>query len=342
MKLRLGIALGLTLLACSESTPKPSPPPVDWASFNRPEPVDAGRARATAKERAIPQEYAQAFATDGFRGLGPLLGEDAHVTFGQKTALGRDRVVSMHESTFGSFDHRVLSVRRVLVTDSEQSIEWTLSGIQALDWQGIPATHKPIATRGISVVWTKDDGSISDIHVYFDENVVRAQLGAGPSQQLQALPPPAVTSGPPRVVEAIGAPQEHDDVGVLRAMVDALEDNKPGVYVGGLADDVTIETLEHAEPARGKDAARAYFDAMRKGIGQLDTLAQGGFGAGDFAILEYSISGIQLAPIDAPTTAHIPFVRGRAIRLHFVDVAELRDGKVVALTRYDDPAEVTQ
>lgn len=338
MKLRLAVAL--TLLGCSESTPPPAPPPVDWASFNRPEPVDAGRARATAKERIIPQEYAQAFATDGFRGLVPLLGEDAHVTFGSKTTLGRDRVVSMHESLFGAFDHRTLSVRRVLVTDSEQSIEWTLSGVQALDWEGIPATHKPIATRGISVVWTKDDGSIPDIHVYFDENVVRAQLGAGPPQ-LQALPPPAVTSGPPRVVEAAGTPQEVDDLGVLRAMVDALEDNKPAVYVGGLADDVTIETLEHAEPARGKDAARAYFDAMRKGIGQLDTLAQGGFGAGDFAILEYSISGIQLAALDAATTPHVPFLRGRAIRLHVVDVAELHDGKVTVLTRYDDPAEAS-
>lgn len=328
--------VALVFFACSESVAPPPKPPVDWASFNRPEPVDAGRARATAKERMVASEYAQAFASDGFRALVPLLAEDAHVTFAQKTALGRDKVVEMHQQIFGAFDHRVLTLRRVLFTDSEQAIAWTLTGVQSQDWEGIPATHKPIATRGISLVWTKDDGSIGDIHVYFDENVVKAQLGVGPPE-LQSLPPPTVPTDAPRTVEQSGTPEEAANLMTLRGMVDALEDNKPAIYVGSVADDVTIETAEHAQPSKGKDAVRAYFDTMRKSIGQLDTLAQGGFGAGSWAVLEYSISGIQLAPVE-----RVPFVRGRAVRLHVVDVAEIHDGKVTDLVRYDDPAEVNQ
>ncbi|HEY1956261.1 MAG TPA: nuclear transport factor 2 family protein [Polyangiaceae bacterium] len=330
------LAFASLALACSESVAPPPKPPVDWASFKRPEPVDAGRARATEKERMVATEYAQAFASDGFRALTPLLGEDAHVTFAQKTALGRDKVVQMHQQVFGAFDHRVLTLRRVLFTDSEQAIAWTLTATQALDWEGIPATHKPIATRGISLVWTKDDGSIGDIHVYFDENVVKAQLGVGPPE-LQSLPPAPVPSGAPRVVEQAGTAEEAANVLTLRSTIDALEDNKPAIYLGAFADDVSIDGLERAQPAHGKDAAKAYFETMRKSIGQLDTLAQGGFGAGDWAVLEYSISGVQQAQVD-----RVPFVHGRAIRLHVVDIAEIHDGKITDVVRYDDPAEVNQ
>jgi len=334
MSARRAIALAAFAIGCSETVPPPPPPPVDWASLNKPVVVDAGPPRATAKERLAGTAYAKAFATPGFAGLTSLLAEEAHMTFGGSSTLGRERVVAMHETLFGAFDDRSLALERIWMTDSSQALAWVLSGVQNRDWMGVPASHKRFAVKGLSLLWTKDDGSISDIHVYLDEALLRAQLGVGPAD-LQKLPPPAIPSGPPQVVEQADTPQEVANLGMLRGMIDALEDNKPAVYLASVTDDVEIHGLEHAAPARGKDAVRAYFDTMRRSIGQLDTLAQGGFGAGDWAILEYSISGVQLAPLDT-----VPFVRGGVIRVHLVDVAQLHNGKVQKLYRYDDPGEV--
>ena len=331
----VSLALVLVALGCTYTVGAPPAAPVDWASLNKPEVVDAGPARATAKERQVAGAYAKAFASNGFAGLGPLLADEARATFGQKNALGRDKVVALHQALFGAFDHRALAESRVLFTDSQQSIEWVLTGVQNADWMGVPATHKPVAIKGVTLVWTQDDGSVADVHVYFDQNLVRAQLGVGPPD-LQSLPPPVPNAGPPRVVERAGTDREATNLGALRTMIDALEDNREARYTDSVTDDVQIETLERADPLRGKDAARVYFETMRRGIGQLDTLAQGGFGAGDFAVLEYSISGVQLAQVD-----RVPFVRNRAIRLHVVDVAELVLGRVSRIVRYDNPAEVS-
>jgi hypothetical protein len=56
-------------------------------------------------------------------------------------------------------------------------VEWTLTGTQARDWMGVPATHKSAGVKGLTLLWTKDDGSIIDVHVYFDVAAVQAQLG---------------------------------------------------------------------------------------------------------------------------------------------------------------------
>jgi len=297
------------LLACSETVPPPPPPPVDWASLDAPEPRDAGLPRATAKERHVADAYAAAFATTGFRGLVPLLAEEVRMSFGSKTVLGRDRIVAFHETLFGALEGRSMSIERIWMTDARQAFAWVLSGTRGKD---------TVSFKGLTLAWTKDDGSVSDLHVYFDET----------------LPPAQKPSGPPVVVEQIN-PADAANVTGLRAMIDALEDDKEAAYLAAVTDDVEIDTLA-SPPVHGKEAVRAYFQTMRRSIGQLDTLAAGGFGAGDWAVLEYSISGVQLAPME-----HVPFTRGRGFRVHIADVAELHGGKIARLMRYDDPAELT-
>jgi steroid delta-isomerase-like uncharacterized protein len=328
-------ALATSALACSSGTANPPPAPIDWHAFDLPRTADAGAPGPTPKERALGEQYVKALAAADFAQLPALLDADSHFAFpGMSDARGHDAVVKAHQALFGAFDQRAVGVSRVWRTDSEQTVEWTLTGTQARDWMGVPATHKPVAIKGLTLLWTKDDGIITDVHVYFDVAAVQAQLGVGP-KELLALPAPALPAGAPEVYEQTGLPQEQMDVTVARAKLDALESNNEAGYLATMTDDIELHTLERGQPMRGKDDAKAYFRSMRKAITQLDTTIDDAWGVTTYAVVEYFIAGEQLGPL-----GWIPAQRDRVVRLQIVDVDEIRDGKIARVWRYDNPAQI--
>jgi ketosteroid isomerase-like protein len=327
----------LLLVACSsETVTQPPPPPVNWQSLRVLPAVDASADIVSAKERALPALYMAALESPGFAQLGPLLEDEAHFdAAGMDETHGKASVIRAHDILLGAFDDRKVSPTRVWRTPGEQTVEWTMTATQGREWMGVALTKKSVSFRGLTLLWTKDDGSVTDVHVYFDVAVVKAQLGAGPKDLLALAPVPAATAAP-EVVEQTGSPQETENVNTVKAALDALENNKEAVYLASLADDVEVQTLEHATPAKGKADARAYFRAMRKAVGQLDTTVVNAWGVGKYAIVEYTIAGEQLGPI-----GWMPMQRDRVIRLEIVDVCELSGGRITRTWRYDNPAQIT-
>jgi hypothetical protein len=122
---------------------------------------------------------------------------------------------------------------------------------------------------------------------------------------------------------------------LARSALDALEGTRDGAYTDTMSDDVEIHTLERGQPARGKSEAQAYFKAMHKAIGQLDTTVVNALGVGSYAIVEYTIAGEQLGPI-----LWVPSQRDKAIRLHLVDVVEQQGGRIRSIWRYCNPEEI--
>ena len=326
------LALGV-LAACSGEAVlrPPPPPPVDWHSFDHAA-LDPGAKAPTAKESTIAEQYATAVSTAGLAGLDQLFDDDAHFAFpGREDARGRDAVVREHGALFGAFEQRRFVPSRVWRTPGEQMAEWTMSGVQARAWLGTPATQKPVTIKGITLFWTKDDGVISDCHVYFDVAAIKALLGAGP-KELAGVAAPSMATGPLQYIDR--TVPELDNVATVRTALDALENNE-GAYLDSLTDDVEVHTLERTEPARGKDEARAHFKALHKAIAQLDTTMHNGWDVAQFGIVEYTIDGEQRGPL-----GWIPQQRDQVVRLHVVDVNEIRDGKIARVWRYDNPSEI--
>lgn len=333
-------ALGTAVVvsACSsETVARPPPAPVAWASLEAQPARDAGADVLTAKERALPDQYCSAVASPRFAGLAALLDEDADFASpGLDNAHGREQVVRAHDLLLGAFDNRKMAQSRVWRTPSEQTIEWTFTGEHARDWLGVPATHKTVTFKGVTLLWTKDNGSISDVHVYFDDAVVKAQLGVGPKELLQ-LTPPSSTAGAAQVFEQTpgGSADQTVNVNAVKSALDALENNNAPAYVGAMTDDVEVYTAARPTPARGKADAKAYYNAMHKAIGQLDTTISAAWGVGQFAIVEYSIAGEQLGPLQ-----WIAAQRDKVIRLDLVDICEIRDQKIERIWRYDNPSQI--
>jgi ketosteroid isomerase-like protein len=327
-----GVLAGLLGLACSsENAGAPPPAPVDWHAFDVPHGAVVAPPGPTARERGVAEAYAGALGSAELSGLNQLLAGDVRFAFpGMPDARGKDAVVKAHQTLFGAFDKRTMAITRLLRTDSVQSVEWTMTGIQAREWMGTPPTNGPVSFKGVTLLFTKDDGTIAEAHVYFDVAVVKTQLGVGP-KELAGLPPAPAPTGAPQVFEATHSPEEAGNVTLARAVLDALEKSDEAAYVGTMTDDVVVDTLERAQPMRGRDEQKAYFRAMHRAIGMLDTTVDNSL----VAVVEYFLAGAQLGPF-----GWLPAQRDKVIRLQVVDVMEIRNGKVDHIWRYDNPAQI--
>jgi hypothetical protein len=341
----------LVLVGCSTETVAPPPPaPVNWQSLHALPVVDAGPDTVTALERALPGLYVKALcsgSSDGgvqFGSLAPLLNPDlaGFSSPGMPPAHEPKAIVAAHEKLFGAFDDRKMALTRVWRTPAEQTLEWVMTGTQARDWRGVAATHKPVGIKGVTLIWTKDDGTIIDVHVYFDSALVKAQLGAGP-KDLLSLPVPALPTASPQVFEQASGSAAEDDgnAGVVKSALDALESNREPAYLAAMADDLEVNLLERTAPARGKADAKAYYQAMHRSVGQLDTTVISAWGVAPYAIVEYSVAGEQLGPLGWPL-AWIPARRDNVVRYEVVDLCEIRNGQIARVWRYDSPEELLE
>jgi hypothetical protein len=343
MRIRSIIALALPLAGCPSETVGPPPaPPVNWQSFDAGASGKPSSTGPTKSEREAADAYVAGLASPGFAGIATRVDDDVHFAFpGVDDRNGRGPTVRAHDQLLGAFDSRKVVALRVWRTAAEQTVEWRLTGIQRRDWMGIKASQKTVTVRGLALLWTKDDGSISDVHLYFDIAVIKAQLGVGPKDLVTAvgrdlaITDESSASPSPRVFEQASSSAEQNHVLTVRAALDALENDDLQAYEAAVADDVEIHTLERGRPLRGKGDLAAYFKAMHKAIGQLDTTVTDAWGVGDFVVIEYMIAGEQLGPID-----WVAAQRDRTLVLHVVDVVDVLAGKIVSTWRYDNLAEI--
>lgn len=329
----IGAVAGALCAACSSTAARPPPPaPADLHPYLAARP--AGDAAAAPSARLIAEAYVAALTRPDFPSLAACLTEDAHFFFpGIEDVHGRGAVVHAHELFFGPFAERRIALRRVLRASSTQLLEWTLAGTQTDTWFDVIATHKAVVFEGLSVLSTRDDGTVSDEHVYFDIASVKAQLGSGPGE-LHALPPAPWPSEPAQVVEQTGSPDEIENTALVRRWLDALSSIDRGAYLASLSKDVEVKTPESAKPVHGKEAAGAYFDTIHQELAQLDSQVDAIWAVGPFVGLEYSISGQQIAPI-----GWVPLVHDRVVRLQIADVVEVDSARITRVWRYDNLAQ---
>jgi hypothetical protein len=83
-----------------------------------------------------------------------------------------------------------------------------------------------------------------------------------------------------------------------RAMLQALEDDQ----------DLTVVTLEEAEPVHGKESARTYFKNNWHPVREVDTVTMNAWGVGRFVI-----------PGRLPSKSRIPSVPSASVHLHRFD-----------------------
>jgi len=326
----LGVLVGLS--GCGgEVLPEPAPPPVDWHSFEVVKARTQKPAPPAAKEQPIAEKYLKALVSPKMADLSPLLEENVHCLLPDgDDARGRGDVIAAHQALFSSFDEVTILPTRIFRTPNAQIVEWRFSGRVAHSFMGVAPNDKQIVASGVTVLSVRADGLITDAHIHFDGALIEAQLGVGP-KLLVDLSAPAWTNEPPTTVGPVATVDAEAQIALVRGSLDALANNDDAKLVAAMADDIEVRTQDRTEPIRGRDQVRAYARSLHASIAQLDTTVRSAYSVGAFVVVEYQISGEQIAPI-----GWVPAQRMRVPHIDVADVVELKDGKISRITRYDN------
>ncbi len=322
------------LLACgSADVEQPAPAPVDPRIYQ-----PAVRAAIVTKTpfekgRETLDQVGRALAQGDLKALTPLFDAEADMSFpGMPDASDRDGLLKALGDLLGPFSDRKYAPSRIWQSGEAAVVEWTMTATQSGEWMGVKPTGKQVAIRGVSLFWFSLNGSINDLHLYFDPGAILAQLGAAP-KGVEAGPPPQLATTP-QVFVAAGSEQEKKDVHVLNASYDALELKNEAGFLAPFADDVEVIRLDRTAPERGKEERRKLAKWISRGLSSLAQNPLNAWGVGPYVIEEYTITGVNSGPIGGVPPS------GHSVRLHLVDIVEMRDEKIVREWTYGNSLEL--
>jgi ketosteroid isomerase-like protein len=295
--------------------------------------VQAASKTSPEAERASAEAWEHGVTQTDLQVLSPLLDPDGDFSFpGMSDATDRAGTLKALGDLFGPFSDRKLTPLRVWQIDPVVVVEWGMTAVQSGDFMGVKATQKPVTIHGISLLWFDHNGLISDTHCYFDVGSVLAELGPAP-KGIEA-PAPLATPGLVVPVVAQGSAAEKANVGIVNGSWDAFEAKNEAGYLAPIADDIEVFRLDRAAPDRGKSTRKGFYKWFTSGLSSLSQTPTNAWGIGSFVIEEYTVAGVHSGKLTdgAPS--------GHALRLHYVDVDEMKDGKIVRTWTFGNSLEL--
>ncbi len=334
-------SLACALAACgSSAVEQPAPAPVDPRLFQDAAPRVAARVQSAEEvqkaERASVAAVLAGYATDGFKESIPKLDPEGNLSFpGLSEATDRDGALKVLADLFGAFSGRAFTVGRTWHAPHAVIVEWTMTGVHSGEWMGVKPTGKPVSIRGLGLFWFDQNGLVSDTHLYFDVGATLVELGAAPAA-LKGVAAPLAPAGAPdtSVVTATGSDAEKQNLAIVNTSWDAFEAKNEAGYLAAIADDIEVVRLDRAAPERGRAERKKFFKWAAGGIGSLSQTPLNAWGIGSFVVEEYTLTGVHSGKLtEAPASGH-------ALRLHYVDIDELKDGKIVRTWTYGNSLEL--
>lgn len=268
------------------------------------------------------QKYASVFATDGIQKMA-----------GMPDAVGRDAVVASTKQWFAMFPDTKFAFSRVWQKDNVGVSTWDWNATDSgSGFMGAKPTNRPVGLTGATVAVYGDDGLIKELHIYQDYATVMQQLDPKAKKNSFRAPPALATS-----VDwvAAGSPEEDGNLGFAKAFYQALDDKKEKDVVAAATEDTTGDDYEAPASIKGlkqwRGMYREYVTAFPD-FKQLPLANQ--WAIGGYVVSEGVLQGTNKGPIG-------PFkASGKPVSLHFVDIAQLKAGKIAHLQTWANGVEL--
>ncbi len=335
---KLTLLLGaLCLLACGgeeqEVQPPAPPPPVAAAPPPSAPPLESPAAApppkpplADLQKAALGTAAAALNAHDPAKIAGCYAdGAVIHVA-GLNDISGKDAIAANMKEWFDTFSNVKVAFKRVWVQKDVIVLEWVLNGTYTGDLFGTKGKDQPIGHLGLSLLWFDDDGHVKEEHRYGDLGTVAQQVSKKNAPPLPELP------AAPETIASTGSPDEAGRLDVAKGVYAALQSKSEADFLGKLSDDVEYDG--HLGHVKGKADAKKFLRSLTKAFPDLKFDVTNGWAIGDYAIVEYVLSGTHKGAIlGMPPT-------NRAITTHAVDVLKIADGKVVRAATYSNGLEL--
>jgi hypothetical protein len=245
---------------------------------------------------------------------------------GLNEVTGRDEITKNMQEWFDTFSNVKIGFSHAWLVGDVVVAEWMLNGTYSGDLFGVKGKDQPIGHVGLSILWFDGDGKVKEEHRFGDLGAVMQQVTNKGGPALPSLPA-SVTMDP-----GTGSPEEAAHVDAAKAVYAAIEKKSEGDFLAKLTDDVEYEG--HLGRVKGKAEAKKFFQALTHGFADAKFEVTSGWGVRDYAIVEYTLTGTNKAPLlGSPPT-------NRPITVHAVDVMKFVDGKVAHASTYSNGLEL--
>lgn len=333
-----------TLGACADETPPPQPPPpppvaaapppaprpAETAPPPPPEPPKPSLAELeiTAVKNLIaalnahdPQAYLALFTPDAVRRVldGRVVDRDGIA----KIVAG----IFVHQPDYKIAVSRVLQKGNVVVLTAAYT--GTDSGAGS---EGEKPSGRPVGLDLAMVLFFTDDGRIKEQHNYMDPATLDAQRN--PKAKAGTFRAPPTLPASMEVVTSTGSPDEDKLAAFGKAYYAALDAHKMDEILAPFADDSVLVDFSMPGEIKGRKALQTMATKYMKALPDFHQPITNQWAIGDTVITEGTTEGTlkgALGPV-RPT--------GKPISLHFLDVLQFKDGKLVRGATYANGNEL--
>jgi predicted ester cyclase len=330
------VTLGVVSLACAcdedkksaETTaPSATASPSATTATAPPAPKDA----KTDTAKFIEAEQAAWNAHDPAK-VGALYAATAKLVIpGMPDFSGRQAIGAEARGDFAGFPDFKVAITRAFVHGNTVVTEWVVTGKNDGPFMGQKATGRPMGLAGASVS-VLDEGLVQEEHRYFDMPTMTKQLDAkakaGSFREPMALPTAAL-----EVHVSKGTPEEAKALAAVDSMYAGFEGKNAKDLVALVGDDTVFDDFT-SPPAKGPKAVQDGAQHLWKAMPDLAQTKPLQFAADDFVVTEGTLSGTQKGDLGTVKATNKP------VSLRFVDIGQVRDGKIAHFETFANNAEM--
>jgi steroid delta-isomerase-like uncharacterized protein len=292
---------------------------------------------------AFAKKFAEASLAHDAAKLAALYAPDAvlHLAGDPETHTGRAAIEKNSAERFARYKDPTMTVGRIWTSKTASVIEWVSGGTRlAGEIADTKVPEKPIGLVGAMVVTFDDAGLVKTDHSYVD---IVANLGQVEPKLLPAGVKfrPVTTTLPAGTgtFESKGTPEEAKNLDATNKVLAAVDSHKVDDVAAALTDDYVYDDITMPAPMKKADTVqmeKTFFTSFPD-IKTSEKTVQ--FAAGDYVVTESVVDGTFKAAL--PATPGAPAIKptNQPVKLHGLDVVQLKDGKIVKEWSYSNNAE---
>jgi len=240
---------------------------------------------------------------------------------------GRNEMNMRMGLLFKAFPDFKFQFQHVYQKDSVAIATWKWTGTDTGGYIERKPTNRRAGLHGVTVGFFNQDGAIREVHFYQDGVTVATQLDPKAKSGSFRVVPEDPTGAQPKSTLSNNGDEEVKALATSKAFYEALEKQDKGALAALATDDMIVEdmaTLPRTD--KGKAATDALVADWTKAFGTFTELPlYNQVAVGNTVIVERVLNGK---------------MSGRPVKLHALDILEVKDGKVQKLTVYSDTLEL--
>jgi predicted ester cyclase len=283
--------------------------------------LTSAKAFADALNQHDPEKYAALFAPDG-----------VERAYGEPDAAGHDGIVASLKALFTGVPDFKIGFSRIWQKGNLLVCAWAWTGTDTGGFMGNKPTGRSVGLEGISTVLYSDDGLVKEIHRYADDATLMSQLDPKAKKGSYRTPPTLPASM--EVLASTAGPDEDKGIDIAKGLYAALDSKKRDDVVALFTEESTADDYTMAASMKGLKDWKAMYDAYVKAFPDFKQAVSIQVAVKDYVITEGVFNATHkgaLGPIRAT---------GKPVSMHFLDVAQFKDGKIAHFWTWANAAEM--